>query len=120
MKPKLDLSAIEARANAATPGEWTYSDGNPDWYYVEKDGNPFVMMTPLIDNRSPDPIRKNRRNNAAFIAAARTDVPALTRYARELEAENATMKAALVELSDWYECGCIARRALRKDGDQYV
>ena len=54
----MNLDEIEARANAATPGPWR--EGSSDLYSVR---------------------------NAAFIAAARTDVPALIARVRELEAE---------------------------------
>jgi hypothetical protein len=59
----IDLDAIEARANAATPGPW--KEGSNDVYSVR---------------------------NAAFIAAARTDVPALIARVRELEAECERLK----------------------------
>lgn len=56
-----ELKAIEARANAATPGPWmkgvTYDHGR----------------------------------NAEFIAASRTDVPALAAEVRRLKEENASM-----------------------------
>ncbi len=59
----INLDEIERRANAATPGPW--KEGASDVYIVR---------------------------NAAFIAAARTDVPALIARVRELEAECERLK----------------------------
>ncbi len=76
----VDLDAIEARAAAATPGPWTHSRGmgrQPD------DAGADWLNTPaysaMVDElETPD---------AAFIAHARVDVPAMAREIRELRAE---------------------------------
>ena len=73
------LDQIEARANAATEGPWT-----PD-EYTEVDPDGFYELSRVI---APDPDGDDRcaigvvhtgilRPDADFIAAARTDVPAL-------------------------------------------
>jgi hypothetical protein len=71
----IDLDEIEARANAATPGPWT----------------PQTIR--LIDGVDlPDATVAQWQRDAAFIAHARTDVPALVARVRELEAECERMK----------------------------
>lgn len=76
MKP--DIKAIEARAAAATPGPWEASkDGWTAWA-----GN--VKIADYLD---PD--------NAEFIAHARTDIPRLLDYIKELEAENEKLEIML-------------------------
>ena len=94
-----ELDAIEARANAATPGPWewtrpefspssdchvllssstTISYGQTARIEVHSDGSAYGEYNPDIDVNGPD---------ATFIAHARTDIPALVARVRELEAE---------------------------------
>jgi hypothetical protein len=81
----LDLDAIEARANAATPGPWVIGDGhfdnlNPDddWPVRGADGIPLCT--------SPDDgVRGGHlKADAEFIANARGDVPVLVAEVRRL------------------------------------
>jgi hypothetical protein len=65
----LDLEAIKARADAATEGPWFY-DGNPSAVVVGGDGRSLCASA----YNWPDPVCAA---NATFIAAARSDVPAL-------------------------------------------
>jgi hypothetical protein len=66
----MNLDEIEARANAATPGPWT----------------PQTIR--LIDGVDlPVETVAQWQRDAAFIAAARADVPALVACVRKLEAE---------------------------------
>lgn len=98
MKP--DLDAIRARCEAATRGPWsvstlTFPNGNtvvesiagvsePQWSdYGDGDGEWFTDRLTLVETDAghygptmPD---------AQFIAAARTDIPALLAYIEELE-----------------------------------
>ncbi len=70
----LDLDAIEARANAAAPGPpwgWAVSDDRR-WVDVTARGHDRVIATTYDDDL------------AAFIAHARTDVPALVAEVRRL------------------------------------
>jgi hypothetical protein len=69
--PALDLDAIEARANAATPGPWRVSTDNTPEYFMSIEGTdgPICVFT----------------DTAAFIAAARSDVPALVAEVRRLK-----------------------------------
>jgi hypothetical protein len=80
--PKPDLAAIEARVEAATEGPWeaTPNDRILSLTYPCEDvagqfGNKDAVVEAL------------RKADAEFIAHARTDVPALVAYARELQAE---------------------------------
>lgn len=77
----IDIDAIEARANAATPGPWHCdSDGNiTQTAHVTRD----VWFIPM------------NVEDSQFAAAARTDVPALIARVRELEAENSLLQHAL-------------------------
>ena len=85
----IDLDEIERRANAATPGrEWERrieesSCGECGEYseYVQ-----YFCAGPYCETEDA------ARKDAAFIAHARTDVPALVARVRELEAECERMK----------------------------
>lgn len=96
-----DLDAIEARAAAATPGPWrsTWSDGDrptladicDDEIIVEAVGREsrdrLVVGTMYYDGRWP----ACSEPNAAFIAAARSDVPVLTGELRLARTERDAM-----------------------------
>ena len=89
----IDLDAIEGRANAATPGPWTYHEGCG---YVEVPPCGAIEFKPGWE-RSVHFLARVHNNHVegedglgfdgAFIAHARTDVPALIARVRELEAE---------------------------------
>jgi hypothetical protein len=79
----LDLDQIESRAEAATPGPWKT-------WAMQVLADPVGdsnLDTALLIARTTDPHRGLRTFNADFIAAARTDVPALVARVRALEAE---------------------------------
>jgi hypothetical protein len=99
-----DLDAIEARANAATDGPWGFYDGDnyadvaadltmtsrASYSYREKiaqleDENYWDDPAHEDDDESRAP--EQMAANAAFIAHARTDVPALVDEVRRLRAE---------------------------------
>lgn len=67
----INLDEIERRANAATPGPWGHEMG-------------AVLSIPT-GGRFVASVGKQCMNDAPFIAAARTDVPALIARVRELE-----------------------------------
>jgi hypothetical protein len=89
----IDLDEIERRANAATPGPWTYHDGCG---YVEVPPCGAIEFKPGWE-RSVHFLARVHNNHVegedglgfdgAFVASARTDVPALIARVRELEAE---------------------------------
>lgn len=93
----LNLDAIEARVAAATDGPWKHG-GNDGLVWGPRIGDPVSGSTEPED--------------ADFIAAARTDVPALVAEVRQL-------RAALTEIAGLCSCvaaddcpSAIARRAL--------
>lgn len=84
-RPNLD--AIEARAAAATPGQWANEDegGNrtPEpccGTFLNYGDHCFATGPRHLDEA-------DAKRDTAFIAAARTDVPALCAYVRQLEAD---------------------------------
>jgi hypothetical protein len=81
-KAMIDLDEIERRANAATPGPWRdkHQVCSEVWGQAP-DSQTCSMQIARIGHAQFDAL------NAAFIAAARTDVPALIARVRELEAE---------------------------------
>jgi len=100
-----DLAEIEARANAATEGPWACIN-EPELSSVvatsmpDTDGKHYGIA--LIPHWSPecDSIDWNvKADNAKFIAAARTDVPALCAALREAWERIAELEGALAE---WY------------------
>lgn len=86
-----ELSAIEARAEAATPGPWR-ADGNSPRKVRDADGDTFARIE-LPPGSTADEIAASHAT-ATFIAHARTDIPALIAHIRTLEAER---DRALVE-----------------------
>lgn len=91
-----DLEAIRKRAAAATPGPWTA--GRPDmativdgidskWIYA---GDQYcAVASGRIQGEWSEVMA-----NAEFIAASRTDVPALCDEVKRLRAENAKLREA--------------------------
>lgn len=87
----LDLDAIRARAEAATPGPWTYGDiaSVAGGSLYDED----VMIGAVHWDNLPDPLHRFRSVESAdavgrFIAAARTDIPVLIAEVERLTAEN--------------------------------
>jgi hypothetical protein len=89
----LDLEAIKARADAATPGPWDVQTP-----HVHMDGTTQVRVAPIgkpkifVDTMS--------QLDAEFIAHARADVPALLARIAELEAERRRSPAENGEACD--------------------
>lgn len=79
-----DLDAIEARADAATPGPWVLAQVRKDEVMLTHGGYPDSGYGHWGYLRPYD---------AAFIAASRTDVPALCRALREARAERDAARA---------------------------
>ncbi len=87
-----ELAAIEARANAATPGLWlAYCPFEGD------DEVPAEWHVPAaLSVATPDYDAMNEAD-AQFVAHARADIPALIHHIRALEAELATVRKAAAE-----------------------
>ena len=87
----LDLDAIQARANAATPGPWgaLHRDMGCSFRDDERAGLGLDIVGPLeATNRG----QFARGADAWFIARARTDIPALIAAVRERDAEIAELR----------------------------
>jgi hypothetical protein len=111
----LDLAAIRARCDAATRGPWSVSTltypngttvvdsitgaGEPQWCdYGEGEGEWFTDSLVLVETDAG--VYGPTMPDAQFIAAARTDIPALLAYVHDLEqelAENDRLRDALAE-----------------------
>ena len=101
-----ELAEIEARANAATPGPWRAVDKSvrtdkqrPDLGLYNHapnawDGGICNTIGGGYYSRKGDGVNVLARDNAAFIAHARTDIPWLIARVRELEAQAAVNNAA--------------------------
>jgi xanthine dehydrogenase iron-sulfur cluster and FAD-binding subunit A len=81
--PALDLAAIEQREQAATEGSWFL---HPDWPGRVFSDDQFNVHIARCTGTRPEA-------NAEFIAAARTDVPALVDGVRQRDAEIARMRS---------------------------
>jgi len=86
-QPPVDLEAIEARANEATPGPWNVSEAKPD-VHVAKIAEFFVYKDWLRSSELGE-----AETDAAFIAHARKDIPDLIATVRALQSENARLQA---------------------------
>lgn len=110
--PALDLDTIQARANAATPGPWDYFDGDDyadiaaDYHqtgrgsYTCRQGIARIEADSFFDDPAhedadEDDAADQMRSNAAFIVAARTDVPALIARVRDLQQQLAAHQNAI-------------------------
>jgi len=83
-----ELTAIEARANAATQGPWvTHDQGREDYSICRDNGN--NICCPLFERIGGD----DGGIDGAFISAARVDVPALVVEVRRLRAERDKLRA---------------------------
>lgn len=71
---EIDLAAIEARVQAATPGPW-----HQDGYYLCGPGEDSKLAELFLEDEQCDA-------NMSFIAHAITDIPLLIAHVKELEA----------------------------------
>lgn len=113
-----ELKEIEARANAATPGPWSFDycgDVYPH-YELSADGKSlfFTGSSPDTEKGGPAMIGTSSwwqqgNPNSQFIAHARTDIPKLIAAVRERDAriEKALklIKTSIVVEHDCEECG---------------
>lgn len=135
-----ELQAIEARAAAATPGPWrwayAYQVRGTHWC-LENDAsaaNGCTINHHLVTfgteeyeyNDDGDATRVDQTPDFAFIAAARTDIPALLAELRRLkEAQRALLAAlndygqhtAACELSKNRPCSCGLNAVVLASGD---
>ena len=99
MTQPLDLDAIEARATAATPGPWC----TDSWeIYQGTKYEPGLSAWIGETCRGTSSLEQDRAD-AAFVAAARTDVPAMAAEIRQLRARVAELETRY--LPKLCECG---------------
>ena len=94
--PPIDLDAAQALADAATPGPWE-SDGDYDRAEVCQTAEPFATIVGTeTEGRAYMSYERLVLSAAdsAFIAQARTLVPALIARVRDLEVINASLNNA--------------------------
>lgn len=99
----LNLTAIRARADAATPGPWHIVErfGISAPGYQGYEPNSWACLANVDDGES---CRGDQ--DADFIAAARTDVPALCDEVTALRAKLAQSEARVRELEERIEDAC--------------
>jgi hypothetical protein len=80
----IDLDAVQARADAATPGPWRLTDGGWGEFVQDSEGRELWALrhTPEVAD-------------AEFVAHARTDVPLLVAALREAHIEIARLHKEL-------------------------
>ena len=102
----INLDEIERRANAATPGPWTYDEGCG---YVEVPPCGVIEFKPGWERSVHFLARVHNDHvegedglgfDGAFIASARTDVPALIARVRELETHLRIERENVAELEE--------------------
>jgi hypothetical protein len=104
MPEPLNLDAVQALVDAATPGPWsaiTSGVANGDHWYICDEGESIAMIS------ANDGVNEDQREpDAEFIAATRTLVPALIAEVRRLQASGEAAEAAIArvqELTDLWE-----------------
>lgn len=103
------LAEIEARADAATKGPWiaaAHGSGVVGWPVVASSGRSVCAIN-YVHHSAIDPavpgdkaFNAESKRNAAFLAHARQDIPALIAHARALEAENERLRAPSTASAD--------------------
>jgi hypothetical protein len=118
LEPSTHIDAIEARANAATPGPWWAEEHR---HTITGDAEWVVWMRE--DKMSDNTILGEE--DAEFIAHAREDVPKLIAEVRRLQAKIGGMirlmscVCEVAEPPDGCECaGCQEAAALREEEEQ--
>jgi hypothetical protein len=105
------LSEIEARANAATPGPWGAGDDTFIGLGIENDGAGGFAYDVILAEITPDRERQDDPNtgrvklgtvkaDGAFIAHAREDVPALLAEVRRLRTKLDQPEASALDVVD--------------------
>lgn len=98
----IDLEAIKARAEKATPGPWAKDVGQyPPYPWVVRAPEPVNAMTDVVATVT------RYQDDAVFIAHARTDIPALLERASSLASalETAEKKLSSQQEDFTAECG---------------
>lgn len=113
------IAEIEARAMAATPGEWRIRDGEGLWWTVEAElpsinGLPCWYALARFDfDRAADGYTDGAlrpKDDAALLLHARTDIPALV---RDLRAAREALEQCARQF-EWYAASHAAKGAGEK------
>lgn len=125
-----EIAALAELEAQATPGPWGIVEGNTNWWYVLKDGRPFCVFTPWIDN-GHDPFRGQRRTNAELTVKVRNALPRLlatvqaqaaelakfdSPYYLRLEESNAELQAEIEQLRRQQRTGTIGGQGSHWEG----
>lgn len=107
----LDLDAVEARVNAATPGPWGVGNGTNVVRGLEVTGcgsyTCIQSVAEIDDDRCDwdrdEAVEVDQEDDADFIAAARQDVPRLVAEVRRLRAELDALRERTQACADGYD-----------------
>lgn len=99
MITETELTDIEARVNAATPGPWEAVGWDVRTKITADDQRGY-----LIASCQPSAFPENGARNAEFLSHTREDVPALIAEVRRLQSENARQALLLGEASATVRC----------------
>lgn len=105
-----DIETIRARADAAAPGEWKCWHKDMDFGGAVVFNIGDAMVIQKLSHRNIGPIFM--KEDADFIAHARTDIPTLLDYIKELETER---DAALTDLRIGWLCRACKKREVGKE-----
>jgi hypothetical protein len=109
--PKPRLRDVEARAAAATEGPWSVSGGLHGNQTVHTEGSGERGEQFVAD--TGDPHYEGTVSDATFIAASRTDVPAMAAGYRAALAVHAEHIAPLVRAGRTGACQCVGCHMFR-------
>lgn len=92
----LDIEQIKARAEAATPGPWSYYKTISGDYLIELPADDGAPLAHIHLHQGKD----EQGRNAAFIAHARTDIPLLIQEIDRLQAELLSLRVMVDRLAE--------------------
>jgi len=100
----LDLGAIRGRVEAATEGPWRTVDERGQKFALCADGTDLLVESEigLICETDLDGLNECAEPDAAFIAHARTDVPALLAEVERLRAVVEAVEAVMTKIGRWH------------------
>ncbi len=93
------IAEIRARAEAATPGPW-WTHKSFEVIYGQKSGFDSLIVCALESEDFMYSKERDMQANAAFIAHAREDIPALLDEVERLRTENEALKLRTCELQE--------------------
>jgi hypothetical protein len=97
----LDLKALQALCDAATPGPWTLATEHGSPWNIETPAGDTVALAMMLTPIRADFAQLDRHANAQFIAACREAVPALIAEAEQARTLAAAFLAYDQALTAW-------------------